>query len=160
MAERVFINMRFEGPDAGTYSRGFEAWSRAVEDMSPVMRRIGDDVVEDVGNMFGTEGAMAGAPYPPLSPGYAKQKEAEFPGRPILVRTGRMRREMLDKLTAVHVSKDRMLYEPVSGIAMYHQKGTEHMPARRMVAFTAPRMRQWDRYWAEWLAADRDAWLP
>lgn len=159
MAEKVFINMRFTGPDAGAYSRGFEAWSHAVQDMSPVMQRIGDDVVDDVGQMFGTEGAAAGAPYAPLSPGYAKEKEARYPGRPILVASGKMRREMLDRFSALNISRDRMVYEPVSGIAMYHQKGTNRMPARRMVAFTPDRKRSWDRYWAEWLAADRDSYL-
>jgi hypothetical protein len=160
MAERVFINMRFTGPDAGAYSRGFEAWSTAAEDMSPVMRRIGDDVVDDVGLMFQTQGAAAGAPYAPLSPDYARSKEERYPGRPILVADGSMRREMLDKLTALDVGHDRVVYEPVSDIAIYHQKGTRRMPARKMVAVTEPRKRAWDRYFAEWLAADRDAWLP
>lgn len=179
MAEKVFINMRFTGPDAGAYSRGFEAWAHAAEDMEPVMQRIGDDVVDDVGQMFGTQGAAAGAPWKPLSTKYEKWKEQHYPGRPILVRTGAMRREMLDKLSALHTSKDRMLYEPLSGIAMFHQRGgrstttftvgggnvTEEttsgrLPRRPMVAFTEARKRQWDRYWAEWLAADRDAWLP
>lgn len=45
-----------------------------------------------LGRQFETEGAFAGRPWAPLSPGYASWKSINYPGKTILSRTGALRR--------------------------------------------------------------------
>lgn len=150
--------MHFAAPGEAPYSRGFYAMANAVQDMSPVMKRIGEDVRQGVMAQFTTEGSAKGSPWEPLSPEYGAWKEAHYPGAPILVRTGAMRSGALAP-DAVKIDKSSMRYEPHGGVWLYHQGGTKYMPRRPIVVITKNDRRQWDRYWAQWLAAMRDAWL-
>lgn len=158
MADREFVRVRFATPGERTYSRGFYAMAGAVGDMSPVMERIGDDVRQGVLAQFTTEGAAKGSPWAPLEPEYGRWKDAHYPGAPILVQTGQMRSQALNP-SALRTTRTSMRYEPGGRVWRYHQSGTSRMPRRPLVVITPNDRRQWDRYWAEWLAAAREAWL-
>ena len=158
MPGKTFVSVHFAATGDRNYSRGFYALASAVEDMTPVFERIASDIRDTVQSQFMTEGAAAGNPWAPLSPDYGAWKDAHYPGMPLLVRTGQMRHELLDP-SAFMVGKQSLRYEPVSDIVIYHQFGTRHMPRRKVLAITEARERSWDHYWAEWLAAQRQAWL-
>ena len=148
-----------------------------------------DQLLDSVRAQFDSEGAEAeGQPWQPLSDDYAPWKAEHYPGAPILVRDGAMRAAMLSQ-SAVHVSPEMAIYEPISDIAGYHQVGPRdwmgpawgrrigggigrpyilyhhHLPERKMVDLTD----EWkhehvDRTFAAWiarkLAEDRAAVTP
>jgi phage gpG-like protein len=67
-----------------------------------------------------------------LDPTYAKWKAVHYPGKPILVRTGDLKRSLTDPTEAVRYSSP---HELVLGsdvdYAHWHYTGTSKMPARR-----------------------------
>lgn len=155
---REFVHVHFAATGDRHYSRGFYALAHEVEDMSPVFDRIAMDIRHGVEEQFMTEGDAGGTPWAPLSPDYGAWKDAHYPGMPLLVRTGEMRHQLLDP-DAFSVGKTSLRYEPASDIAIYHQFGTRYMPKRKVLVITEARERSWDHYWAEWLHAQREAWL-
>lgn len=142
-----------------------ETWSR---DMREPLQELMDQLVDSVEAQFDTEGAAAhGARWQPLSDEYGKWKDQHYPGRPILVREGGMRKAMLNKLTAVHVGREQAVYQPLSNIAGYHQTGEDwlgpawqhpgpyphHLPQRKMVDLSEEFKHQAvDRTFARWIA--------
>lgn len=64
-------------------------------DMRPTLKVIGIGYRKEVELIFDhQQPRAAGLRWPPLSPRYAARKAIEFPGAPILVRTGTLRRSM------------------------------------------------------------------
>lgn len=88
---------------------------------------------------FRTIGQRGGTPWAPLSAGYRKWKEKKYPGQPILVRTGRLRRS----LTAVGNEDTIRDQQPMAltigsstPYGIFHQRGTRRMPARPPLVLT------------------------
>jgi hypothetical protein len=148
--------------------RFFEISTEHARDLSEPLNDLMDQVLESVAAQFETEGAASdGLPWAPLSDDYSKWKAAHFPGFPILVATGEMKRAMLDREVAVHVGPDEAVYEPVSDIAGFHQHGAQWwgnawnhpgpylhvLPARPMVELSEEfKHVAVDRTFARWLA--------
>ncbi|HID08258.1 MAG TPA: hypothetical protein EYP10_14050 [Armatimonadetes bacterium] len=61
-----------------------------AKDLSPVWRMIARDMMDLERKVFASRGAILGASWAPLSPRYAKWKARHYPGRPIMVRSGRL----------------------------------------------------------------------
>lgn len=151
-------------------SRAFEATSREAEDLSEPLGEFGRYMLVQIGEQFRTEGAHGGTPWQRLNRAYEVWKDEAFPGRPMLVRTGRMRAEALSP-EAVHVGPRRLVYEldeaagaSYSGpgdtadrgeVALIHQQGRGQQPARPIVQLNQVARRQLDRYFASWLNAVR-----
>ena len=73
--------------------------------------------------------------YAPLSPAYKAWKDANKPGRPILVFSGRLVKSFLDprsRFMSVKTTRRGSALEISSTVkyARYHQEGTRKMPAR------------------------------
>lgn len=65
-------------------------------DLRPIMKVIGTGYRKEVNLIFDKQQPRAeGLRWPPLSPAYAKQKEKEWPGRPLLVRSGSLLASMI-----------------------------------------------------------------
>lgn len=162
-----WVEIDFEVAGETQVARTFEladAWSR---DLSEPLRELMDQLVESVRAQFDSEGAAAtGQRWQALSDAYGKWKAQNYPGRPILVRDGLMKAAMLDELSAVHVSAEEAVYEPLSDIAGYHQAGETwighawghqaqifHLPQRKMVDLSeAWKHDHVDREFARWIA--------
>lgn len=89
-------------------------------------------------DQFRTEGARGGERWKPLSDSYRKWKELKYPGQPILVLTGRLRRS----LTATGSEESIRIREKKSltlgsstPYGRYHQSGTRRMAARPPLVF-------------------------
>ena len=82
-------------------------------------------------NQFETEGRFAGDAWAPLSPVYALQKAARYPGKGILVATGQMRRAVDTPERAVTPHTLTLTIDDPK--LQYHQEGTPRMPARPVV---------------------------
>jgi len=156
----TFTRLTFDVDGERQVSRAFTAMEADVRDMSEPLGAIGRLIREAIGEQFGSEGARGGAPWQPLSPQYEAWKEAHYPGRPLLVQTGAMRREMLGE-SAFRVTPERLVYEPSTAsathpeIAGYHQRGSSPNPARRMVDLTPEDRRGFEREVHDWLNARR-----
>lgn len=146
----VPITIRIDGDVE--YSRAFEMSARLAADLSEPLKDAGREIVQAVGRQFESEGvAELGSRWQPLSPAYAAWKEANYPGRPILVRTGEMRAAALDERRALRITPRRLVYTVDSDYAIHHHRG-EGVPSRRFVALSTSTRRNIDRAFAEWLA--------
>lgn len=84
--------------------------------------------------------------YAPLSAAYAEWKARKFPGRPILVRTGRLRDSVTDatrpsKDTILVIKKDGMAHGSKVPYSGFVQDGTRKMPARPYLFWDDARVR-------------------
>jgi phage gpG-like protein len=88
---------------------------------------------------FATQGSGPTGPWKPLSSKYQAWKEVHYPGRPILVRSGKLR----GALTGPHhgnalreVTDDVLTYGTKGvGYASHHQVGADSLPARPVFDF-------------------------
>lgn len=81
--------------------------------------------------MFKSEGAFAGAAWSPLSPDYAARKAIDFPGKPILQRTGALKQAA--SRPSRFVTPTTLTLSIESDYLPHLQEGTSRMPARPLV---------------------------
>ena len=119
--------------------RGIARFADGVADYRPVWAFVADDFYSQIGRQFRSEGVAGGEKWEALTAAYSGWKEAHFPGKPILERTG----ELLDSLTdpnspnAVRIEERKSLTLGSSvPYAIYHQTGTKNMPARPEIQLT------------------------
>lgn len=147
-----------------------EEFGTAVGDMRKPLELIGQRIRANVAEGFATEGASGDRPWAQLKDGYRKWKEARVSGLPILIgvkgsggkgtrtnpkpkaysASGKMREELLAP-DAVKVTVNRLVYAPLSDIAVWHQEGTPRMASRPPVVITLRELAQWDRIFTGWL---------
>lgn len=151
--------------------RSWEEFADALKDMSGPLGYIGDRLLDGVAKQFESEGGYGGRPWVQLSSAYGKWKGTRGPGLPLLVGlrptnkvgtranpvmgktyavSGKMRAELLTP-SALTVGTQRMVYAPVSGIAGFHQEGTEKMPERPPVVIPLRELDEWDEIFGSWL---------
>ena len=110
-----------------------------MQDIKPVLDRYGEYIVnEHIPRQFSAQGTPRR--WASLSPVYARQKARQYPGRPILVRTGRMKRGFRweARPRSLRIINRVMAGQKGRGVPrwFYHQSGTRKMPARPMLQFT------------------------
>jgi len=148
-----------------------EQFADAVQDMEEPLGYVGDLLRAGVASQFETEGSWGGQPWAQLTDVYRNWKEVHGPGLPILVGlraigpkgtrrhpvmgkryspSGKMRVELLTP-TAITVGPKRLVYEPVSDIAGFHQEGTDKMVARPPVVIPLRELAEWDDAFTGWL---------
>jgi hypothetical protein len=183
----VFIPVTFRMMDGlAVYNRRLEGIASRAEDLTVPLKQIGADLIKDIGSQFATQGGYAydwphpgAGPWRPLTDRYRQWKEQHYPGRPILVASGTMRRAVLAGGKSMTVTPHHLLYTPAEAwvvrryryrreggklvvapharaydmaqIAYYHQTGAGHNPHRPMVAFPLSELREWDRTLLSWL---------
>lgn len=114
--------------------RELARWKGRMLNVRPALESIADQFAVTATKQFLTQGAYGGKRWDPLSAKYKRRKAKKYPGRPILVATGKLRRELThrpfgaeeitDHTLSIGVSPDR---EKILG---YHRSGTANMPAR------------------------------
>lgn len=83
---------------------------------------------------FESEGAAVGHRWSPLSPAYAEWKAVHFPGRPILVRTGRLKKSLTARPMGIeHITSEYVELGTDVPYAQYHQRGSRRLPQRKPV---------------------------
>jgi phage gpG-like protein len=119
--------------------RGIARFADGVADYRPIWPVIEDDFYAQVKDQFRTEGAEGGERWKPLSEDYARAKELRFPGKPILERTGDLRKSLTlpNDPNAVRVEERKTLtLGSRIPYAIFHQTGTTKMPARPEIQLT------------------------
>lgn len=138
--------LRFDIAGEDQYHRAFSAFGRDVANLREPLTRIRDLLIDSTGRNFQSEGGGAGG-WAPLNPSYDAWKQANYPGRPMLVLTGAMRGAFLDKRQSTLELTDRKLVwgvdtqrdedgNLIADRAFTHQRGEGHMPRRKIVALT------------------------
>lgn len=137
---------------AENFVRGFNRFAEQVEDWRPVFNDIRADFLQGEAENFRREGTPER--WVALSPAYAAWKAVHFPGKPILERTGRMKRSIStltgDVDTVNKMEKLRAEFGTVVPYAHYHQEGAPNLPQRKVVQLTDRRKVAWSRMIHEW----------
>lgn len=124
---RVFALSMFGSTQVERTLLRFGEWA---SDMRPAWRAIRDDFVEAEREQFDTEGRYGSGDWAPLSPAYAAWKATARPGRPILVFDGLLRASLTDELAIDVIEAHAMAVGSDVDYGLYHQHGTDRMPAR------------------------------
>lgn len=120
--------------------RTLSRFGEGVQDYTPVFHSIVERLQQGAQEQFDTQGQGAWAP---LSPKYAKWKAQNYPGKPILQRTGDLLMSLTSEtghsINVVHPLEMRwgtdLLY------ARFHQLGTRRMPQRRIIELSEEQRR-------------------
>jgi phage gpG-like protein len=107
-----------------------------VDDLRPALHRIARNLAAHNAENFDTEGVTGVyGRWAPLSPKYRAWKEKHYPGKPILVRTGALRRELTGSPLGIEDVTTRSIRMGTNvPYARYHQTGTHRMPRRQPVS--------------------------
>lgn len=129
-------------------------FSERTADISPAAAEIEGQLTVYNRRNFASEGAESafGRTWPPLSPRYRKWKQKHYPGQPILVRTGALRKSLTETPMGVH-EVTRTTIRLGSGLpyARYHQTGGPHLPKRPPIALYEWQKRDLVRTLQRWL---------
>lgn len=118
--------------------RGIARFADGVADYRPIWPVVEDEFYAQEKSQFESEGAEGGDKWDALSPEYDGWKEAHFPGKPILQRTGSLYESLTNPNSTNGVRREErktLTLGTTIPYALYHQKGTENMPARPELIF-------------------------
>ncbi len=132
-----------------------DQWAADVKIPRRLLVDLASDVIAlDVAEKFANQGPGWKA----LSPAYAAWKAEHFPGQPILVRTGKMREELLTitKGGASRVQGNRLNLTPKTPYFPVHQFGGRRVPKRQMIDLAAlePKIHAYIEHWLSGRAHD------
>lgn len=127
------VNVILTARGARGFGLGIDRWTGRLQNMHPAFEAIADFQAQEWQKQFATQGAHMSGRWAPLSAPYAAWKAVHFPGRPILVRTGRLRQSLTHRPFGVEeFSKNQVRLGTNVPYAMYHQRGTAFMPRRQI----------------------------
>ena len=113
--------------------------------------KIRDDFLDEVGESFASRGRSTGIAWAPLSPAYAAWKNSAYPGRPLLVLTGRMKESFSASSRDLIYNRKQKNYKMLTlgtrvPYAGYHQSGTSKMPRRPLFVVKQQIANRWGKY--------------
>ena len=145
--ESVVIEFNFTVDGEQQLRRWLDIASDSVNDFTPIFEKLADDFRQTQEEVFKKEGANEGLPkWKPLSPRYKKWKTKYYPGRPILVLKGDLKRSLINKSDSKHIErikKDSFEIGTKVNYAIFHQRGTNKMPKRKVLDLSEPQKRRW-----------------
>lgn len=124
------VRLRIETFGLKAINRTLEAYIDATTDLTPAWLKIGTALAQKNRQTFERGNTV----WPALSEPYGSWKEAHFPGRPILVRTGALYDHLTSEFDIAEVGRHSARFGTALGYGMYHQTGTPRMPARPPLA--------------------------
>lgn len=118
----------------------FNRLGEAVSDLRPAFDEIGESFKAYEEYSF----SRGGPGWKPLKPRYAAWKATHYPGRPILTRTASLRESLKGGPGYIqNVSRLQGEYGTSNPVAMFHQRGTRVMVARKPIDISAGKRRDW-----------------
>jgi phage gpG-like protein len=135
----VGLNLKIEIHGDKETMRRLAAAGESLDRLPDAMRETGTYLREFFsGEVFASHGGAIGKPWPRLSPSTEAKKAREFPGRPMLVRSGLMQRSFRSSFTdsSVRVGNSASYFK-------YHQSDLPRtrLPRRAMMELDAARQR-------------------
>ncbi len=123
-------------PDHVLLSHGFRAASEAIQDFTPMMGGIGNEIASTNESAFNSEGGSTeSGTFKDLSEKYKKWKKEHFPPLPILELTRTLREAVTSKTPGEHAVREYGNGTMVFGTrgvayALAHQEGCGKIPRR------------------------------
>lgn len=111
----------------------FDGIARSTEDLRPAWPAIAEEFYRIEEEHFSSQGARSGNQWQELSPKYAQWKSVNYPGQPILQRTGNLKRSLTgqDDPNAIYDPQpDSLTLGTSLSYAAYHQAGEGKLPQR------------------------------
>ncbi len=123
--------------------RGIARFADGVADYRPIWPVIEDDFYAQEKAQFQSEGAEGGEKWQDLSPAYADWKEAHYPGRRILERTGDLERSLTSGSDPNAIKREGVRTLTLGSkvpYAIYHQSpaARKRLPRRPEIMLTEP----------------------
>lgn len=141
---RLRITLAVEGEVQ--LDRTLARFTDAVSDAAPVWEVLANRFAALERRQFASEGAYASGGWTPLSPRYAAWKARRYPGKPILERTGELKRSLTERPFGVEVIEAGfMVVGSGTDYGRYHQAGGGTLPQRRPVELPESERRTWAR---------------
>lgn len=123
--------------------RNLARFQQKLTDVQPALEAMASAFAKAEAEQFSTEGQKASGGWAALSPGYAIWKERNFPGKPILERTGELKKSLTQRPFGVEViSTMAMEIGTRLPYAVRHQQGGTHLPKRPPVALNEASRRE------------------
>ena len=141
----IYINITLDG--VRTATKKIDRIASTVKDLTPAFKKIGDDFRKTEDRVFKGQGYYGSRPgWKPLTPQYRNWKNANFPGKPILQMTGKLRNSLATKGNnhVERITKNSITIGTSDQKAMWHQKGNSRgLPARPPITFTKYQGDRW-----------------
>lgn len=141
------FKIRFEVDGEVQFNRQLRSLQDDVKDFRPAFELIYAEFLETESKQFGAEGGFEGNErWKRLSEDYEKWKSRHFPGKPILELRGHLKRSLTQKGAdgAVYRATEKELEMGTSiGYAIWHQRGTARMPARKPIELSEAQKKRW-----------------
>lgn len=114
-----------------------------IKDARPVWDKLAGRFARLERRQFAGEGTFSGG-WAPLSPAYAAWKARHYPGKPILERTGELKRDLTERPLAIEVLEPGfLLLGTAREYGEFHQRGAGDLPQRRPIEFPEGERREW-----------------
>lgn len=146
--------VRFEVAGVLQLSRILSRFADGVEDLEPAFEQIADDFLEIEQRQFESEGSSGSGGWQELAPSTRAQKARRYPGRRILVASGRMEKSLterggehirelspLELRLGSSVTSDSGFPYPLA-----HQRGWGNLPTRPPIQLSEANRREWTRF--------------
>lgn len=111
-----------------------ESWENRLDDSEPVFQSMAKQFGKSMQEQFAKRGGHTGSQWAPLSPVYARWKQRNHPGKPLMVLSGDLKDSLTKRPFGVDEVWDKgMVVGTAISYATYHQNGTDRMPARPLI---------------------------
>jgi phage gpG-like protein len=122
------------------FDRTFTRFTELIEDLREIWPAVMEQFYKIMAEQFAAEGKGRSGRWKPLSRRYAIVKARQYPGKTILRRTDRMKDSLVSRTkdSVFILERDRLTLGTRVFYAIFHQRGTRKMPARRMFDFAEP----------------------
>jgi len=120
-----------------------DRWREAIEHPEPALRKVVQELEKAADIGFSSGRRPLGNAWVRLSPAYAAYKRVVRPGRPVLTFDGDLHASLGSARgdgAIRSIKGNTMRYGTTIPYAVYHNKGTAHMPARPVLPANGNRM--------------------
>jgi phage gpG-like protein len=139
------VEVYFEVDGEVQLARALSRFGENVKDLRPAFNQISSLFYNIEKKQFTSEGSYGSGGWKALSPKYAEWKARNYPGKPILQRSGRMMSSLTGQ-TGDTVREMGPLWLRLGTsvyYAFFHQRGTKYMPKRKPIELTEIDKRNW-----------------
>ncbi|MHB0874567.1 MAG: phage virion morphogenesis protein [Anaerolineae bacterium] len=146
--------LKFSLAGADQVMRTFNRFAEGVTDVSEAFEDIADDFLQLEDRQFSSQGAEGSGGWKVLSTAYAAWKERYYPGARILERDGWLRASLTQKNAPYgirEISATKLELGTTVPYGMWHQTGTDEMPARPPIQLNDDDKRHWGKLVHEYL---------
>ena len=150
----VTFSIRMAGEQA--IDSTLDRLTERAQNLTPIWPEVKTRLHEIISDAFEHEGgSTAAGRWAPLSAKYAVWKARNFPGKPILERTGRLRASITGgPEETVVMAPHRLLLQSQVPYGGFHQMGTAVMPRRAPIGLTSEQGRQIVFIISRWMRKD------